>query len=51
METLQEQLEAIVKKSKMLKSDIDEDEDQTLGTINKYLDESVIEKCKTVLGD
>jgi hypothetical protein len=49
METLRDQLVEIVKKAKILKEDVSEDEDRTLGTIDKYLDESVSKKVGEVL--
>ena len=51
MTTLTEQLTKIVKSSKIFSEDIVEDEDNILGTIDKYLNESVAVKCKEVLED
>ena len=51
MTTLNEQLTIIVKGAKILNEDVPEDEDIVLGTIDKYLNESVDVKCKEVLED
>jgi len=49
MVTLRDQLVAIVKTAKIIKEDVNLDEDRTLGVIDKYLNESVDKKCKEVL--
>ena len=49
METLEEQLTEIIKSAKILTEDVPENEDRTLGTIEKYLNESVDIKCKEFL--
>jgi len=49
MVTLNEQLTEIVKAAKILNEDVSEDEDRVLGTIEKYLNESVDVKCKEIL--
>jgi len=51
MTTLKDQLIEIVKSAKILNEEVVDNEDITLGTIDKYLNESVVEKCKEVLGN
>ena len=51
MITLREQLVDIINGSKILQEGLEENEDITLGTIEKYLNEAVSEKCSKVLGD
>jgi len=51
MTTLNEQLIEIVKSAKMFKEEITDNEDRILGTIDKYLNESVEEKCNSILGE
>ena len=51
MVTLKEQLTEIVKSAKILNEDVPEDEDRVLGVIDKFLNESVDEKCEDILKD
>jgi hypothetical protein len=51
MKTLKEQLEKIVGKAKFLKEEVAENEDVTLGTIDKCLNEEIERKIKEVLGE
>lgn len=50
MVTLKDQLVKIVKASKVLKEGTDVDTDRLLGTIDKFLNESVDKKVDAALG-
>ena len=51
MITLKEQLTEIVKNSKFYNEELKEDTDIVLGDIERFLNISVSEKCKEVLGE